>query len=84
MGLGVGAEVGEEVVGGMGEGLNVGVGVTDRDGVGAAVDVGVGVAVVFAAGVTLQIQVCRAERPVVVFLATAEMFQVPSTALAFV
>ena len=79
-GAGVGVDVGP------GEGLDVGVGVTDGDGVGVEVmfTAGVGVGVTVDVSVTLHIHVCIFDNPVVVLVAIAETFQVPTTALVFV
>ena len=80
VGVGVTIDVGR------GECLDLGVGVTNGDGAVATVDVGVGVEVIFTAGVavTRHIHVCISDKPVVVFVAIAETFQVPMTALVFV
>jgi len=77
-GVGVALDVGR------GECLDLGVGVSN--GVGVAADVGVGFEVIFAADVdvTCHIHVCISDKPVVVFVAIADTFQVPMTALVFV
>ena len=80
------AGVGVAIDVGRGESLDLGVGVSNGDGAVATADVGVGVEVIFAAGVavTRHIHVCISDDPVVAFVATAEMFQVPMTELVFV
>ena len=79
-GVGVALDVGR------GESFDLGVGVSNGDGAVATADVGVGVEVIFTAGVavTRHIHVCISDKPVVVFVAIIETFQVPMTELVFV
>ena len=80
------AGVGVAIDVGRGESLDLGVCVTNGDGAVATADVGVGIEVIFTAGVdvTCHIHVCISDKPVVVFVAIAETFQVPMTELVFV
>ncbi len=81
VGVGVGGvKLGVSGVGVAEEGVDVGV----KFAAGVGEGFGVGVGVTLSTGVTFQSQVCRADKPVSVFVATAETFQIPATALVFV